>query len=246
MFVRQSSLRPTVSASRPPLDTLSGLSALVDCKRSLELYQHNQQIECTADLAEHWCCIVRGAARIQALLSDGRRRIIDFLMPGDFFGFRPRHQEFFVTETIVPDTMVSRYPRQYVERAADWNPALGRRMRDILLETIGRSQTRQLILGRITAREKLGSFLVDMEDRSFDPDQQAVVLPMTRYDIADYLAISVETVSRAFSELQRGGMIELDGTRRVRLVDRDTLKSGTMRRHPVFWSEARHRAGGVR
>ena len=72
-----------------------------------------------------------------------------------------------------------------------------------------------------------------MEHRSFDPDQQAIVLRMSRYDIADYLAISVETVSRAFSELHRCGTIEFDGTRRVRVMDRDTLKSGRMTKHPV-------------
>jgi CRP/FNR family nitrogen fixation transcriptional regulator len=113
---------------------------------------------------------------------------------------------------------------------ADTDPRLGRRLRDIVFEAVARSQARLLILGRVTALEKVGAFLIEMGQRSFDRNQQAIVLPMSRYDIADYLAISVETVSRALTELQRRGMIRYVGTRRIRLVDREQLENGMPRR----------------
>ena len=86
-------------------------------------YRRNQEIACTAYPVEHWCCVVSGAARTCAVLSDGHRRIIDFLMPGDFFGFRQGHC--FVTEAIVGGTGASKYPRQYLEKAADCTPCSG-------------------------------------------------------------------------------------------------------------------------
>jgi CRP-like cAMP-binding protein len=76
----------------------------------------------------------------------------------------------------------------------------------------------------------VGAFLVEMAHRSFDRNQQAVVLPMSRYDIADYLAISVETVSRALTELKRRGLIRYVGTRRIRLLDHSPLENGVSRR----------------
>ena len=89
-------------------------------------------------------------------------------------------------------------------------------------ESISRSQARLLILGRVTAREKVHAFLDEMAHRSFDGRTNAVVLPMSRYDIADYLAISVETVSRALTELKRRGTIRTAGTRRIQMLDRAT------------------------
>jgi CRP-like cAMP-binding protein len=68
-----------------------------------------------------------------------------------------------------------------------------------------------------------------MAQRSFDRNQQAVVLPMSRYDIADYLAISVETVSRALTELKRRGLIRFVGTRQIQLLDRAPLEHGISR-----------------
>jgi CRP-like cAMP-binding protein len=171
-----------------------------------------------------------GAARKYALLCDGRRRVIDFLLPGNFFGFPTRHMEFFATDAIVPGTIVARYPTRKLEMLADSDPRVGRRIREIACEAIARSQARLLILGRVTALDKVGAFLVEMAHRSFDRNQQAVVLPMSRYDIADYLAISVETVSRALTELKRRGLIRYVATRRIRLLDHSPLENGVSRR----------------
>ncbi|MDB5601188.1 MAG: hypothetical protein JWN71_3232 [Xanthobacteraceae bacterium] len=160
-------------------------------------------------------------------MADGRRLIIDFLLPGDFFGFGARHEEFFAAEAIAGGTVVARYPRRSLETAADANPRIGREIREITCDAISRSQARLLILGRVTALEKVGAFLIEMADRSFDRTDQTVVLPMSRYDVADYLAVSVETVSRALTDFKKCGAIRCVTTRRIKILDRSALKNGT-------------------
>jgi CRP/FNR family transcriptional regulator, nitrogen fixation regulation protein len=87
-------------------------------------------------------------------------------------------------------------------------------------------QTQLLILGRITALEKVGSFILEMAARLSNGDSGRVALPVSRYDIADYLGVSVETVSRALSDLKQRGVIKLLGTRTVSIVHRDLLEEG--------------------
>jgi CRP/FNR family transcriptional regulator, nitrogen fixation regulation protein len=207
------------------VDRLSGsLSRAV--LRSVMSYRNGQEIYGENDASEHWYCLISGAARKYALMADGRRRIVDFLLPGDFFGFRARHQHSFAADAIAEGTTVARYLRRSLETAADSDPRLGREIREIAFQSISRSQARLLILGRVTALEKVGAFLVEMADRCLDRSDQTVFLPMSRYDIADYLAISVETVSRALTELNRCGTIRFIDKRHVYLVDCASLDNG--------------------
>jgi DNA-binding transcriptional MocR family regulator len=83
-----------------------------------------------------------------------------------------------------------------------------------------------MILGRITAQEKVGSFILAMADRLSNGRSDRVTLPISRYDIADYLAVSVETVSRALSELKHRGLIRFTGTRVIQIIDREALEDG--------------------
>jgi CRP/FNR family nitrogen fixation transcriptional regulator len=83
-----------------------------------------------------------------------------------------------------------------------------------------------MILGRITAQEKVGAFLLAMADRLSDGQSDRITLPISRYDIADYLAVSVETVSRALSELKQRGLIRFIGTRVIQIIGREGLEDG--------------------
>jgi CRP/FNR family transcriptional regulator, nitrogen fixation regulation protein len=89
---------------------------------------------------------------------------------------------------------------------------------------VSRLQGQLLILGRTTATEKVGSFLLKMSERLSGHYSEKVVLPMSRYEIADYLAISVETVCRAMTNLSHRGVITFSGKRRVQIVDRSALE----------------------
>jgi CRP-like cAMP-binding protein len=107
---------------------------------------------------------------------------------------------------------------------ADQDPELARELRELAFEALARMQIQLLIVGRVTALEKVGSFLLEIANRLSKEQADRVVLPVSRYDIADYLSVSVETVSRALSDLKRRGLIELSGPRKVRIIDRNTLE----------------------
>ena len=160
------------------------------------------------------------------MLADGRRRIVEFLLPGDFFGFGSRHKHHCYVEAIGNGTAVACYQRRNVQMVADSDPRLSRRLLEIAFEAIWRSQARMQILGRTTAMEKVGSFLIEMHRRLSQGAGDPVVLPMSRYDIGDYLAISTETVSRALTDLTRRRGIALVSKRRVKIVNRAMLDNG--------------------
>jgi CRP-like cAMP-binding protein len=176
------------------------------------------------DPAEYLYRLVSGVARDCALLADGRRQIMAFLMPRDFFGFAVRNEHEVAIEAITEGTVVARYPRERLELLVDGNPRLGRRLLDMTSEAIARSQSRLLILGRLSALERVAMFLIEMTERSVVTAADAVVLPMSRYDIAAYLALSVETVCRTVTELKSRGVIALAGPHCVKIIDQSALR----------------------
>ena len=96
--------------------------AALDCLATVTPHRRGATIYGPDDPAEHWYRLVSGVARKCALLPDGRRHIVDFLLPGDFFGFIARHEHRFAVEAIVEDTVVARYPRRRAEVLADSTP----------------------------------------------------------------------------------------------------------------------------
>jgi CRP/FNR family nitrogen fixation transcriptional regulator len=120
--------------------------------------------------------------------------------------------------------VIARYPRRGVELLADSDPQVGRHIRELTIETAFRMQRRVLILGRASAVEKVGAFLLEMADRSSGANDDAIALPMSRYDIADYLALSAETVSRALTLLNHRAAIRLTSVHSVRIIDRHALE----------------------
>lgn len=201
-----------------PLKSLDHLAVMTPCHRGQEICSQGQP-------AEHWYCAISGAARRCVIRLDGRRQIIDLMLPGDVFGFTAGEEYDCTVEALAEGTVVAAYPRRRVELLADTNPELAREIRQIAFLALGRLEAQLLILGRITALEKVGSFILEMAERSCERGN-SVALPMSRYDIADYLAVSVETVSRALTDLKHRGVIKLSGTRVVRIVDRNALEEG--------------------
>jgi CRP-like cAMP-binding protein len=208
-------------ASDPPVrDPLEAS----DCLAATTRYRRGQEVYAPEDPAEHWYRVISGMARKCAIKADGRRQIVDFLLPGDFFGLITRHQHRFAVEAVTDGTEVARYPRGKIERLADFDPRVGRLIREAAFEAISRSQARMLILGRMSAQEKVGAFLMEMAERSRAGAARGLVLAMSRYDIADYLGLAAETVSRTLSDLRQGGAIRFEGAHRVRIIDPAALE----------------------
>lgn len=221
---------PAVERFRRAPQAMEALAVLSSWRRGQEIYRH-------ADGADTWYRVVAGLARKCAVTAGGRRRIVDFLLPGDFFGMTARREHLFAVEAVVDGTVIARYPRGRIEAIANSDPEVGQLVRDVAFEAIARLEARILILGRTTAVEKVGAFLTELAQRSADGTDAALVLQMSRYDIADYLALSVETVSRAVTDLKLSGAITLAGKRRVTIVDRYALEErcagGADRRDPA-------------
>jgi CRP-like cAMP-binding protein len=199
-------------------------------------YGAGESVYRSNDPIEHWYRVVRGAARKSAVGADGRRHIVDFLLPGDFFGFGRSTARHFCVEVIHPATLIARYPRSDAERLADFNPQIGRCIREIAFDSIARLQRQTVILGRCGPLEKVSAFLLEMADRTRALQGCLVSLPMSRYDIADYLGLAVETVSRAFTELRDRQVIVFRSVRQIRLCNRNALEELADRlaklRHP--------------
>jgi CRP-like cAMP-binding protein len=143
---------------------------------------------------------------------------------------------------VVNDTVVACYPRRRAEALADSDPNVGREIREMASDAASRLQELILTLGRVTAREKVGTFLVKMMERSSRQSADRLLLLISRYDIADYLAISVETVSRSLTDLRHRGFIALAGPRRVKIVDRHGLEEGDSSENVNAASHVRDRA----
>jgi CRP/FNR family nitrogen fixation transcriptional regulator len=207
-----------------PLKRLDQLAVIRPCRRGQEICSQGRP-------ADYWYCVMSGAARRYVIRLDGRRQIVDLLLPGDLFGFTSADEYDCTVEAIAEGTVVAAYPRKRVETLADSDPQLAREIRQVAFLALARLQAQLLILGRITALGKVSSFIVEMATRLSAGRGNTVALPMSRYDIADYLAVSVETVSRALTDLKHRGVIQLSGTRIVRIVDRDALEEGEQRAH---------------
>lgn len=175
------------------------------------------------DRVEYWYQLRDGAARKSAITPDGRRHIVSFLLPGDLFGFGCSREHQFSAEVISPRTIVARYSRGRAEQLAESDPAVSRRVREAAFDSISRLQSRMVMLGRNSALEKVAAFLLEMRIRI--ADRSGVIdLPMSRYDIADYLSVAVETVSRSLTIMRGAGVIDFDGIRRLTIVNLAELK----------------------
>jgi CRP-like cAMP-binding protein len=190
----------------------------VEALGTLVHYQRGAEISAGPDTG--FCYrLESGAVRKFALFPDGRRQIVDFLFTGDHFNMRQRHRPSFTAEALVVPTIVMRFPFHRLERLAEGNPRVSAYLLQCAYASMGRSDSRTVLLGRVTAVEKVGSFIVAMAERMANTGD-LVMLPMSRSDVADYLAISVETVSRAFTSLCRLGAITLEDVRGIRILSR--------------------------
>src|ERR1700692_4711879 len=185
-------------------------------------YHRGQEIPNNSGPAGHWYYIIVGAVRRCTIRSDGRRQIVDLMLPQDFFFVSDSKGEETI-EAIAEDTVLASYPGGRVELLAEGDRQFARELREVAFQSLARTQNQLMILGGVTAVEEVGSFLLALYGRGSEKRGQ-VELPVSRYDIADYLAVSVETVCRAITDLQHRGVIALAGKRTVKILNRSALE----------------------
>jgi CRP/FNR family nitrogen fixation transcriptional regulator len=195
-------------------------------------YSQGTQVFRNGEAPEYIYQIREGAVRSYKLLSDGRRQIGAFHLPGDIFGVEIESVHRFTAEAII-DTTVWIAPRHRLfENLDERVSADTRNVFELLHNSLEHAQNHLLLLGRQEAHEKVACFLLEMDRRLKKPP--VIVLPMTRTDIADYLGLSIETVSRSLSVFRDRGIIRFNGQRAVILKDRTKLAE-------VALSKRRHR-----
>jgi CRP/FNR family nitrogen fixation transcriptional regulator len=157
-------------------------------------------------------------------LSDGRRQIGAFHLSGDIFGLENGGEHRFTTEAVV-DTTVRLIKRQSLETVAESDAMVARNLLSMTTSNLQHAEDHMLLLGRKTSLERVAAFLLEMDKRLTAAG--VIALPMSRRDIADYLGLTLETVSRALSRLHELGILGFIGNtqRQIVLLDRNQLAS---------------------
>ena len=166
-----------------------------------------------------------GVVRLTRLLEDGRRQVISFGYPGDVVGF-PAGGVHHTDCDVLVDTKLQPY-RLTALRDGDGDPVLHQALLSSALNEISAMQDHFMMLGRKSAAERVASFLFVITER-FGEDREGgrqITLPMCRSDIADFLGLTTETVSRSFTALRKSGVIALDGIQTVIVLDPKALQA---------------------
>ena len=167
-------------------------------------------------------CVLGGAVRKFAVAPNGRRQIIDMIVTSDFLGFAPADPAFLL-EAVSNDTRLASFTRERMDELESRFPAVSTLLATRAADAIHRLEHHLLVQSRTTAREKVAAYLGEMARRIKRSRTNSVVLPVSRYDIADHLGIAVETVSRTMTVLRRRGSITLKSPRDVEIRDESML-----------------------
>lgn len=175
--------------------------------------------------AEYVMNITRGAVKLYKLLADGRRQILGFRFAGDFIGLTAGPEYAYSVEALI-ETRVCRFSRRRLDALRERFSRVDKRLLELAIDELAATQEQLVLLGRKHAEEKLVSFLLlvgQAQVRRGEPGEP-IALPMNRSDIADYLGLTIETVSRTFTSLRKRGLIALDDTTHVRVLSRTVLE----------------------
>jgi CRP/FNR family transcriptional regulator, nitrogen fixation regulation protein len=207
-------VRPSAPVRPGPLpeSPLGLMGAAMRFARNIEIYGEDEP-------AEYLYQVISGSVRTYRMLDDGRRQIGGFYLPGDVFGFEAGDVHLSSAEAIC-DAQVLVIKRSAVMARAEHEKDLAKQLWTLAVRELKRVQEHSLVLIK-SAEERVAGFLLEMAGRNFSAG--AIELPMSRQDIADYLGLTIETVSRTFTQLAQSGTIVLESSRRVVFRNRAAL-----------------------
>lgn len=182
----------------------------------------DRQIYAEGDEARCFYKVVGGVVRTCRFLNDGRRQIDAFYMEGEVFGVGAGSDHRMTAEAVSECTVIA-YRRRGLEAMVSHDERLGRWFFSHAMTALTQAREHSLLLGRGSAAQKISAFLLEISTRQHC--ENVADLAMSRQDIADYLGLTIETVSRTLSHLERDSAIELPSARRVMLKDRRALKA---------------------
>lgn len=212
---------------------LRAVCGVLDCDRLAKLRQlgwtlalnPGQPLFHEGDEATRVFTLTEGALKLYKLLPDGRRQVTGFMFPGDFLGIAVDDEHGFTVEAL-RNSRLCRFPRSRFCEFAESHPELERELYRVAAHELAVAQQQMVLLGRKTATERLASFFVALLERAEEAtgrNQHIIDLPMSRCDIADYLGLTKETVSRELAAIKRKRIIRLEGMHRIEVLDREGI-----------------------
>lgn len=208
IYARLPVVRSAVSSEGP----LGMIGAQMRFARNTEVYGEDEP-------AEYLYQVISGAVRTYRMLDDGRRQISAFYLPGDIFGVESDDVHLSSAEAVT-DAQVLVVKRSSVLARAEHDKDLARQLWTLMVRELQRVQKHSLVLIK-NAEERVAGFLLEMAGRS--ASNSAIELSMSRQDIADYLGLTIETVSRTITQLVQSGVIVLETSRRIAFRNRAAL-----------------------
>ena len=205
-----------------PVDQFSTVARCSGVVTSEFSYRKDEEIYGEGEPSEYVYQVIRGAVRTYKLTSDGRRQIGTFHLPGDVFGLESGIKHRLAAEAII-DTTVRLVKRSSLEQAASVDVQVARKLWSMTAGELRHAEDHMLLLGRKNAMERVANFLLEMDRRLAVAGMMA--LPMCRRDIGDYLGLTLETVSRALSQLHGEGVLGFSGARQIVLRNRQHLRN---------------------
>jgi CRP/FNR family nitrogen fixation transcriptional regulator len=197
----------------PIADSIELMGARMSYARNVEIYGEGEP-------AEYLYKVMSGAVRISKLLDDGRRQVTAFHLAGEIFGLELGKEHRFSAEAISQSSILV-VKRSTVLALAGRDGEVARQLWTLTADALQRVQDHMLVLGCMNAKERVANFLLQLAKRGSGGDE--LELPMSRQDIADYLGLTIETVSRTMTQLENDATIGLPTSRRIVLRNRAAL-----------------------
>jgi len=221
-------IRHRAVCSRSETDELE----LLEKMKSYKTYEQGQTIVWAGDQMSFVGSVVKGVATLSQTMEDGRRQMVGLLLPSDFVG-RPGRTLAPFDVVAATEVTLCRFQRAPFEKLLSTSPSIGPRLLQMTLDELDAAREWMLLLGRKTAREKIASLLAFFASRDANLNLRAATgkmrfeLPLSREAMADYLGLTLETVSRQMSALKREGVIVLESKRLISIENFMTLLNET-------------------
>lgn len=213
-----------------PITICRGLEAatLADMRAlgTMQRLQPEQAVFHEGDPAKRVFMVTLGSLKLYALLADGRRQITGFMFAGDFLGVSVEEEYAFTVEALEP-TELWWFSREAFDQFVSKHPQVEHELYRLAANELAAAQQQMVLLGRKSAAERLATFflsLLDRAERASGQPETSFDLPMSRLDIADFLGLTKETVSRMLAELRNRRLIRLEAQNHVEVLDRDGLR----------------------
>lgn len=212
-----------VAASASEPEGLDAVGTVCTFARNETIFDEGQDISSSYK-------VVSGVVRLCRVTADGRRQIAGFRLPGDLIGIEWTG-EYEMTAEAVRDVVAVRFARGRLERLSQEKPAVRDHLLVHLRQDLCAAQEHLIMLGHQTATERVASFLLSLARRVHATDGAVIDMQLGRQDIADYLGLTLETVSRTFSDLTSQGVIASPKRRHVVIRNMAKLKTRLFSTH---------------